>query len=97
MKKVLLVGYDYVYTQAVIERYDNILFFQQREIKADTPQRIIELVRSVDEVLFISSGNMEYEVAAVMLNKPVCWPDKYPVNINVAADQAEEEADADNV
>ena len=91
MKKVLLVGYDYVYTQAVIEKYDGILFIPQKEINANTPQRIIELVRMVDEVVFISSSNMEYEVAAVMLNKPVYWAEHYPVDEEVAADQAEED------
>ncbi len=91
MKKVLLVGYDYVYTQAVIEKYNDILFIPQKEVNTDTPQRIIELVRTVDEVIFISSGYMEYEVAAVMLNKPVYWAEHYPVDDVITADQAEED------
>lgn len=81
MKKVLLVGYDYTYTEKLVKRYSGILFIPQKEIYTnDEPEKILELVKMVDEVLVINEHYKVYELAAFVLNKEVFTKDDYPVN-----------------
>ena len=81
MKKVLLVGYDYTYTEKLVKRYSGILFIPQKEIYTnDEPEKILELVKMTDEILVLSNNYKVYELAAFVLNKEVFTKDDYPVN-----------------
>ena len=81
MKKVLLVGYDYTYTEKLVKKYSGILFIPQKEIYTnDEPEKILELVKMVDEVLVINEHYKVYELAAFVLNKKVFTKDDYLVN-----------------
>ena len=81
MKKVLLVGYDYTYTEKLVKRYSGILFIPQKEIYTnDEPEKILELVKMTDEILVLSNNYKVYELAAFVLNKKVFTKDDYPVN-----------------
>ena len=90
MKKVLLVGYNYAYENEVVKKYQDVLFVPAHEIKDITPERLIELVKSMDAILLMNGTDTAYEVAAIMLHRDVYLPDEsYPVDI--PEDEEEEE------
>ena len=87
MKRVLIVGYDYSYTQDLNETYKNCLFIPANEVEHESAERTVELVRMVDEVLFLTDGFISVEVAAVMMDKKVVKKADYPIK-----SESEEEA-----
>ena len=91
-KEVYWSDYDYTYTQKLVKRYSGILFIPQKEIYTnDEPEKILELVKMVDEVLVINEHYKVYELAAFVLNKKVFTKEDYPVDAAVDQDEDEDE------
>lgn len=76
MKSVLVVGYvPYEKRKEIVKKNaDSFLIFESGISDACKPQIIIEAVRMVDEVMFVNAtknDKLSYEVACVMLHKPM--------------------------
>ena len=82
MKKILIVGYDYLdldYAKKAAENFNDILFIKERSVDIDkNAESIIALVDMVDGVVFLENKT-EYMVAAVMLNKDIYQREEFEV------------------
>ena len=82
MKKILIVGYDYLdldYAKNAAENFKDILFIKERSVDIDkNAESIIALVDMVDGVVFLENKT-EYMVAAVMLNKDIYQREEFEV------------------
>ena len=84
MKKILIVGYDYLnldYAKKAAENFNDILFIKERSVDIDkNAESIIALVDMVDGVVFLENKT-EYMVAAVMLNKDIYQREEFEVKV----------------
>jgi len=82
MKKILIVGYDYLdldYAKKAADNFKDILFIKERSVDIDkNAESIIALVDMVDGVVFLENKT-EYMIATVMLNKDIYQREEFEV------------------